>query len=67
MSNSNEIFLVGIMNRKLNLASTDEISKAQLDNIVKEVAVVAKRKADLARKKFDKKIDQEIRNAKKIL
>jgi hypothetical protein len=67
MSNSNEIFLVGIMSRKLNLASTDEISKAQLDNIVKEVAVVAKRKADLARKKFDKKIDQEIRNAKKIL
>lgn len=52
------------MNKKINLASTDRISKAQLDNIMKGVASSAKKKALLAAQKLNKKIDQEIKNAK---
>jgi len=55
---------MNIMKKKFNLASTDKISKSQLDEIVKGVAPLAKKRARLAKKKLDKEIKREIQNAK---
>jgi hypothetical protein len=51
------------MQKNINLASTDSISKAQLDQIMKNVAPYAKKRALLAKKAFDKKIQEEIKDA----
>ena len=52
------------MNKKINLASTDHISKKDLDQLMKEVVISVKEKKLLADKELNKKIDQEIQNAK---
>jgi len=43
------------MKKTFNLASTDKVSKSQLDAIVKGVAASAKKKALLARKNWIRK------------
>ncbi|MBT4922082.1 MAG: hypothetical protein HON23_03610 [Rickettsiales bacterium] len=53
------------MKKTFNLASTDKISKSQLDAIVKGVAASAKKKALLARKKLDQEIKQGMQDAQK--
>jgi hypothetical protein len=53
------------MKKKFNLASTDEISKAQLDQIVRGVAAPAKESALLAKQNLNKEIKKEMKNAKK--
>lgn len=47
------------MAKSINLTSTAELSKAQLDQIVKGVAALAKEKNTFAKKKLEKEIKYE--------
>jgi hypothetical protein len=52
------------MKRKVNLASTENIRKSDLDKLMKEVSVTAQKKSTLAKSKLHKEIQKEIQNAK---